>query len=285
MKYSGEKRQAVWAVIALYLLCFALRLGELFWLRTDRTIWGEAFLHKIAGIGILLLAARLLSVENLGFRSPKRALRSAQGLGLGLAVFVLAYGAELLVLAGQGEQPSLAVYVSAYGVNGNLGNQTAPLFFLLCLAGNLINVVMEEGLFRGLFQQLLERRFSFVAAAAGCSVLFGLWHIAAPLREWWEGSAGLGAALMQAALLALLSALVGFKLALLSRMGGLYLAMGDHFCNNTLSNLLHVLSAGQADQLMSLRIALAQVLSFCLVLALYRRWRNRQAGRAAVPLT
>lgn len=83
----------------------------------------------------------------------------------------------------------------------------------------------------------------------------------------------MGAALAQAALLALTSALVGFKLALLNRLGGLWLAMGDHFCNNTLSNLLHVLAAGQ---LMSLRIGLAQTLSFCLVLAI-TGYRGRKA--------
>lgn len=178
MGHTGKRqsRRVVWAVLGLYMLCFALRWGELFWPRTDQTFWGEAFLHKLAGIGILLLAARLLAVGRLGFRQKDGAVRFCQGLALGLAVFALAYGAELLLLAARGQQPALSVYVSAYGVNGNLGSRTEPLFFLLCLAGNAINVAMEEGLFRGLFQRLLERRFSFLRRrwAAPCCLACGI---------------------------------------------------------------------------------------------------------------
>ena len=37
---------------------------------------------------------------------------------------------------------------------------------------------MEEGIFRGLFQRMLEKRFSFLVSAGIASGLFGLWHMA-----------------------------------------------------------------------------------------------------------
>lgn len=257
------KTKAVSAALAVYLLCFALRLAEYLILRTDQSVWGEAFVHKLAGVAVLLAAARLLSVEKLGFRQRRGFLRLAQGLGLGFAAFFAAYGAELLLLACQGKQPSLAVYVSAYG--GEEARR-APIFFLLCLAGNGLNVVMEEGVFRGLFQRLLERRYSFAVSAVLSSLLFGLWHVAGPLRSWLDGASSPGAAAAQGLMLAATSALVGFKWALLTKKsGGLAMSMGDHFFNNTIVNLLHVVAAGQADAWMSLRIALAQLLSCCIV--------------------
>ena len=83
------------------------------------------------------------------------------------------------------------------------------------------------------------------------------------MRNWLDGVDSLGSAAVQAAALAVTSALVGLKWALLTqRSGGLFLAMGDHFFNNTIVNLLHVTVAGQADPLLSLRVALAQTLSF-----------------------
>ena len=71
------------------------------------------------------------------------------------------------------------------------------------------------------------------------------------------------------------SALIGFKFALLTRItGSLYAAMGDHFVNNTIVNLLHVLSYSGADELQTVRIALAQSLSFLLVLIWYKNKRG-----------
>ncbi|MBQ1644934.1 MAG: CPBP family intramembrane metalloprotease, partial [Treponema sp.] len=63
------------------------------------------------------------------------------------------------------------------------------------------------------------------------------------------------------------SALVGFKFAMLTKMtGSIFMGMGDHFVNNTIVNILHVVSKNGADQMMAVRVALAQSLSFILVL-------------------
>lgn len=67
-----------------------------------------------------------------------------------------------------------------------------------------------------------------------------------------------------AVMLIFTSALVGFKFALITKMtGNIFMAMGDHFVNNTIVNLLHLLSESGADELMSVRVAIAQTLSFC----------------------
>ena len=81
--------------------------------------------------------------------------------------------------------------MSTYAVSSNTGHQTALIFFVICLAGNVINVVMEEGVFRGLFQKLLGFRYSFMGAAVISSVLFGLWHVTElygrNLKLGWSG--------------------------------------------------------------------------------------------------
>ena len=45
--------------------------------------------------------------------------------------------------------------------------------------------------------------------------------------------------------------------------------MTDHFLNNTIVNILHVASAAGADELQTLRITVAQTLSFIIVLVIY----------------
>ena len=51
--------------------------------------------------------------------------------------------------------------------------------------------------------------------------------------------------------------------------GNLYMAMGDHFVNNTIVNILHVISDTGADQMQVVRISIAQSVSFIFVLVWY----------------
>lgn len=78
------------------------------------------------------------------------------GLLLGVFVFFIANSVEFIIqLIGQ-NNPKYEIYVTSYSIDGNIGNQVGFLFFVFCIIGNIINVVMEEGMFRGLFIKLTE---------------------------------------------------------------------------------------------------------------------------------
>lgn len=191
-------------------------------------------------------------------------------------MFAFAYGIEVIICILQGNFESLQLYVTAYAVDGNIGHQTAFIFFAICIVGNIINVIMEEGVFRGLFQQILQKKYSFVLSAVVASCLFGLWHMIAPLRNYYDGTSSMGGLIFNAALLVVTSGLIGFKFALLTKMtNNLYMAMGDHFVNNTIVNILHVVSKTGADELQFVRITAAQTLSFIIVLVYYlKKYRH-----------
>lgn len=64
--------------------------------------------------------------------------------------------------------------------------------------------------------------------------------------------------------------MIGFKFSLINKMtGSLYMAMGDHFVNNTIVNMIHVSSYTGVDELQIVRIAVAQGLSLIIVLIYY----------------
>ena len=91
-----------------------------------------------------------------------------------------------------------------------------------------------------------------------------------PLRSYIDGEMSLGGFFANTAMLIGTSALVGFKFALIGKLtGNLYMAMGDHFVNNTIVNILHVVSTEEADHLMTIRITIAQSVSFTVVLIWY----------------
>ena len=259
-------------VCILWIICFILRMAEYLLLRTDQTILGEAFVHKLLGILVLYLAARhwRFTPAQLGLSKKNRAAGFAKGFLFGIFVFSMAYAAEIGILMGRNTFAGLEVYVSAYAVDGNMGKQTGLIFFALCILGNLINVLMEEGIFRGLFPAILEKKYSFLISALIASLLFGIWHIMAPFRSFLDGNSSLIGFLVSSLMLVVTSAIVGFKFALMTKLtGSLYMSMGDHFVNNTIVNILHVVSTTGADEGMSLRVAIAQSVSFLAVLAVY----------------
>lgn len=269
----SDRKGKVWSIVLfVYVLCFAFRIVEYFIWRTDQTFWGEAFVHKLIGIVILVFARKRcgLTCGEIWFSREKVWRNLFGGLIFGLLVFVPAYLAEIAILTVQGRFEALDLYVSAYTVNGSIGNQTALIFFVICLIGNMINVVMEEGIFRGLFQKLLESKYSFIAAAAISACLFGLWHIMGPVRSYCDGDMSRNGFIANAILLITTSGLVGFKFAMMTKLtNSLYMAMGHHFINNLAVNILHVLSNTAADEFMVVRISIAQTISFLIILLWY----------------
>jgi membrane protease YdiL (CAAX protease family) len=163
--------------------------------------------------------------------------------------------------------------VSSYAIDGNQGRQTALLFYAFCIFGNIINVSMEEGVFRGLFIKLAETRYTFIKSVILSSILFGIWHIVAPIRNLLDGEMSAAGAVMYALMYILTAGLAGAKFCLLTKItGSLWMPMADHFLNNTISNILHVVTASGADELQIIRISIAQTISFLIVLFIY--WKS-----------
>ena len=281
MERSGGK-DPVRVVLVVYFLCFLARLVEYLCIRTDQTAIGEAFLHKAVGVALLLGTLRALGWRpgEIGFQRRTAARQLLFGALLGGGAFLAGYGTELLALSMGGQGPALRFYISSFSPSGNQVMETSALFFLICVAGNVLNVVMEEGVFRGLFLRLFQERMPFARAALAASLLFGAWHIASPLRELIDGRMGWGTALAAALAQLVLTGLMGVQLCLLVRLsGGLWMSMAVHFVNNFLVNILHTVTASGTDELQVLRISVAQTVSFLAVLLAL--WRRRRRGEQA----
>jgi len=252
-------------VLIFFAVCLATRIFELFVIRTDTSIIGEAFIHKLFGIALLVVALYKLRYkwQDIGFRKAKFIRGVMAGALLGAGAFVIAYAVEIFIQ--QCNAPHLQFYATSYGIAENTAMQGGFVFILVCLAGNLINVVMEDGVFRGLFMRVLSKKYAFVVSTLISSFIFGLWHGLLPLRNYFDGEQSGAGAAMSAMLLIVTSFIFGVELCLLCKWEkALWAGMTVHFINNASVNLLHIVTDSGVDTLQTARISIAQTL-ICIV--------------------
>lgn len=276
------KKNVWFYVIVVYMVCYIFRMLEYFGIRTDQTIIGEAFIHKIIGIFIMVIAVKQLHYrfEDIGIKRKGIIRYTIYGLLSGVAAFAIGYGTEIIICMIQGNFTDLSFYVSSYAIDKNIALEQGGIFLLICIIGNVLNVIMEESIFRGLFQKLFMNHYSFVLAATISSVLFGFWHIIGPIRNYIDGTSSLNGAIANVIMLFISSGLIGFKFSMMSKLeGALYMGMADHFVNNVIVNLLHVTTSSDTDELMFLRITVAQTLSFIVVLVIFLKRKTKKVEK------
>ena len=252
-------RKPILSCSLIFIVCSLTRLFEYFYMRTDETFLSENFLHKLFGILLLwgILSICKLRWKDIGFTSDGIVSGIGKGLLFGLVCSVSAYAIESFTL---------------FFLHGNeKGSQAGILFIMLSVLFNLINVWMEEGVFRGLFTKILEG-VSYRKSLFFIAFLFGIWHLVMPLRDYLQGESSLVNLIAMGIGYVILAGMMSIKWSLLYKMtGSLWFGLGDHFFNNLASNLVHVVSNSEADSLQIVRILLWQLLSFAIVLWGYQK--------------
>lgn len=265
-------RAPVWAAAAVGLLCVALRLADVFIIRSDEWI-GEQVVSKLAGLGLVLgyLVWAKLPGSAIGFRRP--AVKRLLGVGLGYTFLVmgLAFVVQLAVLAAQGHAPGLEISLQGVSLGALAPQPTGMMAATSVIAGNLLNATMEESLFRGLLISHLAVAMSARRANVIQAVLFGLWHLVWPLRAVMDGEMALGAALGIGAGYVVVSTLIGLVWgAFFIWFRSLWVSILAHAVHNAALNVLHVTIATGGTAPLTLFAPVEAVLALAL-LPLLRR--------------
>lgn len=272
-------------ILFTFLLCFVIRFIDAIIIRLDQTIVNENFIHKVLGIVILAVALRLarLSWKDIGFDVKKLYIPALLGLALGVARFAVGYGIEFVILSAQGKNPTLDFSLRSFSVDG--ATIELPVYCIfVTIVFNIINAIMEDGIFRGLFITLYKRKYRFAIANTLAALLFGVWHIVMPIRSWFDGNMTFPGMIFYSVGYTLLSASIALMWGLLFEMTGVvWIGMADHFFNNTIINLLHVTTDTGIDELQIVRALIAQLLALVLVTVLYLRKRRQSVYEEVEP--
>jgi CAAX amino terminal protease family protein len=261
--------------VFIFLILLLVHAFEAIALRMDQTIFAENFINKIFGIVLLFVLLKQLhwDISTIGFKKYGLVKTILKGFALALFSFFIAYTIECSILYFQEKKIYLGFFITGFSLTGVGSIQTGIGFVFINIFFNIINVIMEEGTFRGLFYQLINTRYSLKTALFIQALLFGIWHIVTPLHNWIDGEiSGMGFVSLSIGYI-ILAGMMGVKWGLLYRMtGNLYAGMADHFFNNCIAtNLLHVVSNTGIDEYMIFRILIAQIFSFAIVVFLWKR--------------
>ena len=278
-KIRNKTVLSCWIIFAILILVHGF---EAIVLRMDETVLGENFINKLFGILVIYIVLRLINWkwEDIGFTGSGFAKGALSGLILAVCSFVIAYTVEIIILRNQGLKTHLGVFTTGFSLTGESAVHTGIGFILMCVFFNIINVIMEEGTFRGLFHKIVETDHSMRSALLFQAILFGIWHIVTPLHNLIDGDINIATFAALGAGYIILAGMMGIKWGLLYRMtGNLYAGMADHFFNNCIAtNLLHVITDTGTDEMMIVRVIMAQLLSFTFVLIVWLKNTSKKQG-------
>ncbi len=279
MSEKIEKNTIVscWIIFAILILVHGF---EAIVLKMDETVFGENFINKLFGILVMYIVLRCLKWRwaAIGFADAGLLKNIGLGLLVALCSFVISYSVEIIILKSQGYDISFGLFTTGFSLTGEAAVHTGIGFILMCILFNIINVIMEEGTFRGLFYHIACIDHSEKYALLFQAFLFGVWHIVTPLHNLIDGDINIGSFIALGIGYIILAGLMGIKWGLLYRMtGSLYAGMADHFFNNCIAtNLLHVVTESGIDEMIIVRVAIAQLLSFAAILFI---WNKKKSER------
>ncbi|MFZ5911243.1 MAG: CPBP family intramembrane glutamic endopeptidase [Chloroflexota bacterium] len=262
---------------ALVVSLFLLRAIDVFIVRSDEW-FGEQVLTKVAGV-ILIFAYVWFARGNLagiGLHSRNWLIFILLGLCITMVGLFIGYGVEWLYLSNKGLSPRLLVEPQGNTLIPEYVTTGGIFFAFTLLGGNIINSFFEEGLFRGILITHLGSRMSLAKANAIQSSLFGIWHIAWPLRDFVDGRTTLMAALWTSIGYVLLSGLIGFAWGYLYlETNSLWTSWSAHTLNNSVINLVHITTSMGIASTLGLRVAVSTISIVALLLIIRKVAQTR----------
>ena len=264
--------------VIIFIICLIVHAAEVFFIRTDETVFAECFINKVFGIILLFVLLKIWKHKwhDIRFKASRMIHDCIKGLIICAVFYTLGFATEFITLYAQGNPGHMEFFVTGFSLTGDVTKQTGLGFVLMCIGFNIINVWMEEGLFRGFYITYLKEKIGVKGALFIAALLFGLWHLVTPLRSLTDGQMTLTEFAVMSIGYVVLSALMGIKWGLLfEHSGSVWIGLADHFFNNcVVTNLLHVVTESGVDEYQIMRVLIGELTSFVAVVV-YVKLRSR----------
>jgi len=256
-----------WPILmGLTLLVIALffKWIDTFVLRLDERL-GEIILCKTLGFALVVVFvwASGRTLRDIGLHSRRLGASLLIGAGVVVTALIAGYGAEFALRLESRPAFRFAAIDPKAGVQGGF------LFALWLFLGNVMNALMEEGLFRGVMVRLFRVKLRPWPANALQAFLFGLWHLSWVVKWYQVGELEAHGGLLLAALGQFVPMLlVGLAWGYFYiKTDSLWVPWIGHLLNNTVLNLLHVTTAGGVESGAAIRGPVCMVVTLLSMVA------------------
>lgn len=277
--YEFANRNPITVLMIITLLCLIFRILDTFVFPLVELV-GELILSK--SLGLILIILYLWSIN----RKPKAIGIHKNNAGQSFIIGFLVAGIMLGIY-----YIMTLVVTSSSGIEGSL--QFAPTdpktglrgdfyFALWLIFGNVVNVLMEEGLFRGLMTRKFLDKLIFWKTNILQAFLFGIWHITWPIKSFLDGDILFGELILQS----IFATLSPFLIALIwgylyFKTASLFAPLICHFLWNSILNIILFITVSEQDLSNVITIAgaiatLSGFLSIYLIKLLVERWNLPQ---------
>ena len=278
---SKTKQQTIKILVILLLITTIVKYIEFLFIRTDQTIIADNVITKIVCIIATLIAMKIygFKLADIGFKWQRTLKYIGCGFGLGIFTFAISYGLEILLLVSQNKAPKLSLYITNFGLSGATSEVSlSALAVIICIIVNIINVLAEEGMFRGFILKAVEKNWGFKRANFVQALLFGVWHIVMCVLGVYDGQMGIIQAVVFAIGYVVLAGILAIEWGECVGMTGvLWVGLSEHVFNNFIGNILHVVSTTGTDEFQIIRIVLSNLLSLAIVLSVKKMQKKNQS--------
>ena len=275
VQIKKSKKEIIRIISILIVVTTIVKYIEFLFIRTDQTIIADNVITKIFCIIATLLAMKIcgLKLSDVGLKNKNTFKYIACGLGLGIFTFAISYGLEMLVLAAQGKEPRLSAFITNFGLSGATSEFSLSIqALIICVIVNIINVLAEEGMFRGFILKSVTEHWGFKTGNHVQAFLFGIWHIVMCVLGVYDGQMSVVQAIVFAIGYIVLAGILAIELGTCVNMTGvLWVGLSEHFFNNFIGNFLHVVSTSGTDEFQIIRIVISNFLSLGIVLLVSKR--------------
>ena len=272
---NKSKNQIIRIITILILITTIIKYIEFLFIRTDQTIIADNVITKICCIIATLIAMKVcgLRLSDIGLKWKSTFKYIGCGFGLGIFTFAISYGLETLLLALQGKAPHLSLYITNFGLSGATSEVSlSAVAVIICVIVNIINVLAEEGMFRGFILRVVTDKWGFKTGNYVQALLFGIWHIVMCVLGVYDGQMSVVQAIVFAIGYVVLAGILAIEWGTCVNMTGvLWVGLSEHFFNNFIGNILHVVSTTGTDEFQIIRIVLSNLLSLGIVLFINKK--------------
>ena len=153
--------------------------------------------------------------SDIGFKKQNILKNIFKGFLLCTVFYAIGFLIEFISLKLQNNPAHMEFFVTGFSLTGNVVKHTGILFVLMCIFFNIINVWMEEGLFRGFYIEYLNKKYSIKKAIFIAAFFFGIWHLVTPFRSLLDGDMNIMTFIVMSIGYVILSGVMGIKWGIL----------------------------------------------------------------------